>query len=175
MSFSLFRAGLIALATLTVSVPAVAHEYKAGGLEIVHPWSRATPAGAKVAGGFFKVENDGAMPDKLLSVASDIADKVQIHEMIMSADGMASMQEVTAGIEIAPGASLELKPGSYHVMFIGLKKPLVEGEKFKATLAFEKAGKVEVDFVVGPVGGTSGHGDDMGHGQEQGHNHGTMQ
>lgn len=169
MSFSLFRAAAFALATLTLSSPALAHEFEAGHLEIVHPWSRATPAGAKVAGGFFKVENNGKTPDRLLSVGSDIAEKVQIHEMTMTAEGMASMNEVTGGIEIAPGATLELKPGSYHVMFIGLKRPLVEGEKFKGTLTFETAGTVEVEFLVGPLGGTSGHGEDQGHG------HGTMQ
>lgn len=163
MSRSIFRAAALALATLSLSVPALAHEFEAGNLEIVHPWSRATPAGAKVAGGFFKVENKGDTPDRLLSAGSDIADKVQIHEMSMTADGMASMNEVTGGIEIAPGATLELKPGSYHVMFIGLKHPLVEGETFKGTLTFEKAGAVEVEFLVGPLGGTSGH------------NHGTMQ
>ncbi|PWR24387.1 copper chaperone PCu(A)C [Zavarzinia aquatilis] len=169
MSFSLIRAAAFALAALSLSAPAFAHEFEAGTLEVVHPWSRATPAGAKVAGGFFKVENKGDAPDRLLSVASDVAEKAQIHEMTMTAEGMASMNQVTGGVEIAPGATLELKPGSYHVMFIGLKKPLVEGEKFKATLNFEKAGTVEVEFVVGPLGGTSGHG------EEQGHNHGTMQ
>ncbi|MFZ2869230.1 copper chaperone PCu(A)C [Zavarzinia sp.] len=158
MSFSILRAGVLALAAFSLSLPALAHEFEAGNLEIVHPWSRATPAGAKVAGGFFKVENKGDTPDRLLSVGSDIAEKVQVHEMTMTAEGMASMNEVTGGIEIAPGATLELKPGSYHVMFIGLKHPLVEGEKFKGTLTFEKAGTVEVDFVVGPLGGTSGHG-----------------
>ncbi|MFA5123174.1 copper chaperone PCu(A)C [Zavarzinia sp.] len=158
---SLARAAVLAVATLAGASTAQAHEYKVGDIEIVHPWSRATPAGAKVAGGFLKIENDGGA-DRLVSIASTVADKVQIHEMSMAADGTASMQELTNGLDIPAKGAVELKPGSYHIMFIGLKQPLKEGESFLATLHFEKAGDVEVKFVVGPMGQTTiehqGHG-----------------
>ncbi len=141
-----------------------AHGYKAGNVEIGHPWSRATPAGAKVAGGFLKLKNEGTEADRLVSVASDIADTVEIHEMAMAADGTASMHRLDNGLEIPAGATVELKPGSYHIMFIGLKKPLVEGEKFAGTLTFEKAGTVKVEFAIEAMGKGG-----MDHGAHQGH------
>ena len=125
---------------------AAAHEYKLGSLEIGHPWSRATPAGAPVAGGFLTVTNAGGA-DRLVSVASDAADKVEIHEMAV-VDGVMKMRPLDKGIEVPAGGKLELKPGSYHVMFIGLKKPFVKGDMVKGTLAFEKAGKIDVEFKV---------------------------
>lgn len=141
---------------MAVTGPALAHEYTAGQLEVVHPWSRATPGGARVGGGYFTVQNKGTADDRLVSIASDIADEIQIHEMAMSADGMASMNEMTAGLAVPAGATVELKPGGIHVMFIGLKHPLKEGEPFKATLTFEKAGAVEVEFIIRPIGATTG-------------------
>jgi periplasmic copper chaperone A len=130
---------------------ALAHEYKVGPLEIGHPWSRATPAGAPVAGGFLTVTNGGTAADRLVSVASDAADKVEIHEMAV-VDGVMKMRPLDKGLEVPAGGKLELKPGSYHVMFIGLKKPFVKGDMVKGTLAFEKAGKVDVDFKVEEMG-----------------------
>ncbi|MDD3445921.1 MAG: copper chaperone PCu(A)C [Zavarzinia sp.] len=146
------RAAIAAAALLFVANVAQAHEYTVGALEIGHPWSRATPAAAKVGGGYLKIDNDADAPDRLVSIATDIAETVQIHEMSMSADGMMSMKEVEGGLEIPAKGSVELKPGGYHVMFIGLKHPLVEGESFKATLTFEKAGAVTVDFKVEAMG-----------------------
>lgn len=151
-------AAVLALLTGFVGF-AQAHEYTLGTLEIAHPWSRATPGGAKVGGGYLKIENKGDAPDRLLSVSSDIAGKAQVHEMVMSADGMSSMRELTDGLPIPAGQTVELKPGSYHLMFIGLTQPLVEGKDFAATLTFEKAGTVEVRFNVGPAGAKDG-GDD---------------
>ncbi len=130
---------------------AFAHDYKAGPLEIGHPWSRATPNGAPVAAGFLTVTNTGAAADRLVSVASDAADKIEIHEMAV-VDGVMKMRPLDKGIEIPAGGKLELKPGSYHVMFIGLKKPFVKGDVVKGALAFEKAGKVDVDFNVEDMG-----------------------
>ncbi|PWR21784.1 copper chaperone PCu(A)C [Zavarzinia compransoris] len=170
MTRSLLRSALLAAALLAGAgltlAPALteAHGFKIASLDIGHPWSRATPAGAKVAGGYLKVTNGGAEADRLLSVASAIADKVEIHEMAMAADGTASMHRLDNGVEIPAGATVELKPGSYHIMFIGLKRPLTEGEKFDGTLTFEKAGTVAVQFAVEAMGKTGGD-----HGAHQGH------
>ncbi len=133
----------VVLACATV---ASAHEYKLGALDIAHPWSRATPAGAPVAGGFLTVTNTGSA-DRLLGVASDAADKVEVHEMAVI-DGVMKMRPLDKGIEVPAGGKLELKPGSYHIMFIGLKKPFVKGDRVKGQLAFEKAGKIDVEFAV---------------------------
>ncbi|TIX61237.1 MAG: copper chaperone PCu(A)C, partial [Mesorhizobium sp.] len=90
-------------------------------LEIEHPWSRATPAGAKVAGGYFTIVNKGSAPDRLLSIASDISEKAELHEMGVK-DGVMTMRPVGGGLEISAGGKVELKPGTYHVMFLGLKR-----------------------------------------------------
>lgn len=135
--------------------PALGQEYKAGSISIDAPWTRATPAGSKVAGGFMKLQNKGQEPDRLIGGSSPIAGRIEVHEMAMI-DNVMKMRELTSGLEVKPGQSVELKPGSYHVMFMDLKQALKEGEKFKGTLVFEKAGKVEVEYTVRGMGAQSG-------------------
>ena len=71
------------------------------------------------------------------------------------------MRPVANGIEIKPGQTVELNPSGYHVMFVDLKKQLMQGERFKATLEFAKAGKVGVEFAVEGIGAKSGGDHDM--------------
>ncbi|MCX7311575.1 MAG: copper chaperone PCu(A)C [Hyphomicrobiales bacterium] len=136
---------------------ASAHEFKAGSIEIKHPWSRATPKGSEVAGGYLKLINTGTESDRLIGGSSQNAGKFEIHEMSMDG-GVMKMRPLPNGIEIKPGQTVELKPGSYHLMFIGLKEPFVQGKNVKGTLQFEKAGAVDVEYAIEPVGGTpKGH------------------
>ena len=102
----------------------------------------------------------GDAPDRLVGAASAVAKEVQVHEMSM-ADGVMKMRPVTGGLEIKPGATVTLKPGGYHVMFVGLAQPLKPGEHFKVTLEFAKAGKVDVDFTTEGIGAMHGGGDSM--------------
>lgn len=129
---------------------AIAHSYKAAGLAIGHPWSRETAPGQSVGGGFLTVANPGKTDDRLIAVASPIAAQVQLHTMTMDG-GVMRMREVTGGLTVPAGGTLELKPGGYHIMFIGLKKPLKAGERVPATLTFQRAGKVQVAFAVQPA------------------------
>jgi copper(I)-binding protein len=141
---------------LALAAGASAHDYKLGPLVIDHPWSRATPKGAAVAGGYMKITNTGSTPDRLLGGATEVAKKFEIHEMRMDG-GVMKMRELASGLEIAPGATVEFKPGSYHVMMMNLAKPFVQGERVKASLTFEKAGKVEIEFAVEAIGGGKQH------------------
>ncbi|WP_136617248.1 MULTISPECIES: copper chaperone PCu(A)C [Mesorhizobium] len=144
---------VLALALSFVGAQSVfAHEFKVGDLEIGHPWSRATPAGAKVAGGYFTITNNGSAPDRLVSISSDVSEKAELHEMGVK-DGVMTMRPVAGGLEIPAGGKVALAPGGYHLMFIGLKRQPKQGEKFSATLTFEKAGAVSVDFAVEGMGG----------------------
>jgi copper(I)-binding protein len=143
---------IAALAALTIAGTAFAHEYKAGSLVINHPWSRATPKGAPVAGGYMKITNTGTTPDRLVGGSVEPAKRFEIHEMSMDG-GVMKMRELTNGLEIPPGATVELKPGSYHVMMMNLSKPFVKGERVKGSLTFEKAGKIDVEFAVEDAGG----------------------
>lgn len=135
-------------------------EFKAGAIKVEAPWIRATPAGAQVAGGYMKIENAGKEADRLLGGTTAIAGKFEIHEMKMSGSVM-RMRELDKGLELRPGQSVELKPGSYHAMLTDLKQPAKAGDKVKGTLVFEKAGKVEIEYTVrgmaGGAGGSSSH------------------
>ena len=136
---------------LALAGTASAHEYKLGALEIKHPWARATPKGATVAGGYLRVINTGTTPDRLVGGSVVAAGKFEIHEMKM-VNGVMQMRPVSAGIEIKPGETVELKPGSFHLMFVDLKAPFEQGKRVKGTLVFEKAGTVEVEYAVEAIG-----------------------
>jgi copper(I)-binding protein len=131
-----------------------AEDYKAGTIEIGNPWARATPKGATVAGAYMKISNKGSAPDRLVGGSTAVADRFEVHSMAME-KGVAKMRPVEGGLEIKPGETVELKPGSFHVMLVGLKQPLAKGQKVKATLEFEKAGKVDVEYAVEALGASA--------------------
>jgi copper(I)-binding protein len=144
---------LIAL-IFSVSAAAAAGDVKIGSLQISAPWARATPKGAAVGGGYLKITNTGTVPDRLIGGSTSIAGRLEVHEMSMSGSTM-KMRQVTGGVEIKPGQSVELKPGGLHIMFVNLKQQLQQGQHFSATLQFEKAGKVDVDFSIAGIAATS--------------------
>jgi copper(I)-binding protein len=148
---AVFVAGFLGLALATVQ----ARDYKLGSIDIADPWSRATPKGASVAVGYMKITNKGTTADRLISGSSDIAPTFEFHEMSMD-NGVARMRPVKGGLEIKPGETVEFKPGSFHVMFVGLKKPLTAGEHVTATLVFEKAGAINVEYDVRAMGAAPG-------------------
>lgn len=158
---------ILKVAQAAASAAAASAQVKVGDLVLDAPWTRATPGGAKVAGGFLKITNTGSAPDKLLSASFERAAKGEVHEMSM-ANGVMTMRELAGGLEIAPGKTVELAPGGYHLMFMDLKQPLKEGEKVKGTLVFEKAGKVDVTFDVRGIGATAPAAGGMGN---MGHQH----
>jgi periplasmic copper chaperone A len=140
---------LLWFAAMLFAPLAQAHDYKLGALVIHHPWSKEPPPAAPVAGGYMTIINTGTEPDRLIGIAATFAETAEIHEMKMDGEVM-TMAELPAGLEIAPGAKVMLAPGGYHLMFFGLKQPPKLGDKIKATLSFEKAGKIEVEFKVEP-------------------------
>jgi hypothetical protein len=148
---SIAAALFAALSPVWMTAPAQAADVTAGSLKISAPWARATPNGASVGGGYLSITNTGTTPDRLTGGSSDVASRVEIHEMSMD-NGVMKMRLVAGGLEIKPGETVTLKPGGYHVMFTGLKQPFKPGEDIKAKLTFEKAGKVAVDFKVEGVG-----------------------
>lgn len=154
----LFAGAALVAGALLLGAPApMAHEFKAGSIEIDHPWARATPGGATVGAGYLVLKNTGAAADRLVSVAASFAGKAEIHEMAVK-DGVMTMRPLPDGLAIPAGETVALKPGGYHVMFLDLKAPLTEGAFLDGTLTFEKAGTVPVQFKVEPVGaGESGH------------------
>jgi len=144
-----------ALLSLALALPAVAsaHEIKAGALVLEHPRTRATPTGAQVAGGFLTIKNTGSEADRLIGGSAAFAGMAQLHEMAMDGTVM-KMRELPDGITIPAGGEVTLKPGGYHMMFMGLKQPLTQGQELEGTLVFEKAGTVKVEWDVESLGAT---------------------
>lgn len=154
------KAVVPALALSAMASAALAHGYPIGKLSIQHPWSRETASGQAVGGGFMTIANKGNAEDRLISGTSPVAAQVQLHTMTMDG-GVMRMRQVEGGIVVPARGTLELKPGSYHIMFMGLKRQLRQGERFPVTLRFQRAGKVTVQFAVQPITSTgpmeSGH------------------
>src|SRR5260370_5729587 len=144
------RLALAALFTV-LALPASALDCQRGAIEIGQPWARAPPPTAEAGGGFLVITNTGTTLDRLIAVKSPAADKVEIHEMKMDGNVM-RMRALEKGIEIPPGATVELKPGGFHIMFMGLKAPFAKDAKVPATLVFEKAGSIDVELMVQAMG-----------------------
>ena len=151
MSRFMLRITMLAALLAFFGAIATAHEYKLGALEIKHPWSRATPKGAAVAGGYLTIINNGTTVDRLVGGTVALAGKFEIHEMKL-VNGVMQMRPLPSGIEIKPGATVEFKPGSYHLMFVDLKASFEQGQRVKGTLVFEKAGSIEVEYAVEAIG-----------------------
>lgn len=140
---------VLLVGALTAS--AQAQEVKAGDLVISQAWTRATPGGAKVGGGYLTIENKGTAPDRLVGGSAEVAGKIEVHEMATT-NGVMTMRALDKGLAIEPGKTVKLAPGGYHLMLMELKSPLKQGDKVPVTLQFEKAGKVNVSLDVQGVG-----------------------
>lgn len=141
---------ILCASVLALTIAAVqAQSFKAGAITIEHPYARATAAGQPSGGGYLTLVNGGGT-DRLLSASADVSKSVELHEMKLEGDVM-RMRQVD-GIELPAGKTVQLKPGGFHVMFLGLKAPLKAGESFPLTLRFEKAGQVSVDVKVEAAG-----------------------
>jgi periplasmic copper chaperone A len=141
-------AGMVIACSLATAV--AAKDYNAGSIEIVNPWSRATPKGAQTAIGYMTIKNNGATPDRLIGGSVDVAASFQLHSMVME-NGISKMRDLS-GIDIKPGQTIEFKPGGSHAMFVNLKNPLSKGERVKGTLVFEHAGTVQIEYTVEGIG-----------------------
>jgi periplasmic copper chaperone A len=118
-----------------------------GQIQVERPWARATAPGAKVAGGYMVIRNQGGAADRLVGAASAAAARVELHVHIHEG-GVIKMREVP-GYDVPAKGSFELKPGGAHLMFMDIRHPFKEGDKVPVRLRFEKAGEVSAEFHVG--------------------------
>jgi periplasmic copper chaperone A len=141
-------ASLIALGTLAFSFQTAAHSYKIGDISIGHPHANATPNGANNGAVYLAtMKNNGKQADSLLSASSPASKTVELHTMLMDGEVM-RMREVKE-IELAAGAEIKMERGKgYHIMLMGLKAPLKEGEKVPVKLKFKVAGEIDVVATV---------------------------
>ena len=139
----------IALAAALAASAAQAHDYRLGDLAIAHPFALAAPPGAPVAGGYLTIENAGAEDDALIAVTVDasVAGAAELHAMTMEG-GIMRMSPVEGGIPVPAGETVTLEPGGLHVMLTRLTGGLAEGQVVPATLTFERAGEIAVEFHV---------------------------
>jgi periplasmic copper chaperone A len=142
---------LTALTPTIFAPPARAADYDIGSIHITQPWARATPKGASSGAAYMTITNNGKTPDRVSCVSSDASAQCQIHTMTME-DGVMKMRPVEGGLEIKPGGTVMLKPSSFHVMLVNLKHPLVQGNIVKATLKFENAGTINVEYPIAAIG-----------------------
>ncbi|MCU0926285.1 MAG: copper chaperone PCu(A)C [Hydrogenophaga sp.] len=127
-----------------------AHDFKAGDLRIDHPYATPSRPGLTTGAVYFRhIRNTGQAADRLLSASTPVAAQVQIHRMQMQGD-VVQMRAVPS-LDIAAGATVPMKHGNtegHHLMLLGLKRPLQDGDRFPVTLVFEKAGVQEVKVWV---------------------------
>ncbi|WP_230783829.1 copper chaperone PCu(A)C [Citromicrobium bathyomarinum] len=120
-------------------------------IAITGQWSRETAFGQDAGGAFMTINNSGTGADRLTGGSTPVAGEVQVHTVDMT-DGVMRMRQLEDGLEVPAGGSVTLKPGSFHIMLMQLSQPLGQGETVPLTFNFEKAGPVEVELVVEPVG-----------------------
>jgi periplasmic copper chaperone A len=156
---------LITAVALALSLASVATAHAQGAptstIEIMAPWARATPGGAKNGAAYMTILNKGKEADRLVAVSTTVAKTAAMHRT-ETENGVMKMLAVDA-VDVRAGSQAVFKPGGYHVMLMDLKQPLVEGESFPMTLTFEKAGIITVTVKVQKIGAAD---DKMGHMQQ---------
>jgi copper(I)-binding protein len=125
---------------------AMAADPVSGDLQIDTPWARALPPNAPAGAAYFVLRNQGESADRLLGASSPIAEKTELHTHIHMGEVL-KMQQVES-VAIAAGETVRFAPGGNHVMFFGLKQPLVAGAEFPLSLQFEGAGTLDVQVQV---------------------------
>jgi len=159
----------VALLAIACVVPAGAAEVRSGDIVITTPWARATPNGAKTAAAYLTLENKGSAADRLIGGSSEVAGKVDVHDMTME-DGVMKMRTLD-GLTLEPNKAVTLAPGGMHLMFIDLHSALKQGAVVRITLQFEKAPKVEVEFPIMAIGAKDASGADSGDHMHMDHDH----
>lgn len=124
-------------------------------ISIERAWARATPAGARTAAAYLTIVNRGTAVDRVVGASTPVAEKLQIHQETND-NGVMRMRELSS-VTVAEGASVTLKPGGTHIMMIGLKQQLKEGQSFPLTVEFQKAGRVTLQVPIAKVGAMDDH------------------
>lgn len=137
----------------------------AGDITIEDAYLRSTTPSSKTGAAFFIIQNAGDTGDRLIAAEADVAARVELHTHEEDANGVMRMREIEGGIAVPAAGGHMLRRGGDHVMFMGLTRPLEQGETIPVTLIFERAGPVEVAIVVDRerradhAGHGHGHGD----------------
>lgn len=153
---SFLRAAAFALALAGLIPSASAHEYTVGQITVVHPWAAATPPGATTGAAYMQIVNKGKKPVNIVKLSTPVADKVELHFMTMK-KGIMRMRPIKLPMRVKGSTTLELNHDSFHLMLIGLKKPLAEEEMVPLTLTLEGGKSIEINLYIEAVGATASH------------------
>lgn len=152
------RTLLLALAAATLAACSPGEKTSsadATAVQVSGALCRPTPVGRKTTGCYLTLT--AGADDRLLTVASPVAGRAQIHESRMESN-MMMMHEMEGGLPLPAGQAVELKPGGDHIMLLGVAEPLKTGDTVPLTLTFASAAPVEVTAAVGqPATSDSGH------------------
>lgn len=166
---------------LLIACAAMAQHGGNGAVHVMSAWSPALPPVSENGAVYLTLKNYGNAPDRLVGASSPVAAQVEIHSHTMEG-GLMTMRRLNS-LPLNPGEYVSLEPGRKHLMLIGLKRTLKEGDQIALTLQFEKASALEVMVTVEPLGATEpkmaghehsgthqhekAHGHDMGHGPKK--------
>lgn len=167
---------LIVYASLLLLASSVSAQHQGiGPIHVMSAWSRALPPVSENGAAYLTLKNYSKLPDRLVGASSPVAARVEIHTHEMEA-GLMKMRRLESVI-LNPGEYVKFEPGKRHLMLIGLKQPLREGERIPLTLEFEKAPTVEVAVTIESIDAdgpeTAGHEHSEMHPHHQGHGHDT--
>ncbi len=137
---------------LALATAAHSADQTVGGLTFVHPHAAATRPAQLSDAGYLTIRNTGDQPDVLTGISAPFAD-AQLHVTKVDANGISTMAPV-ASLEVPAHGAVEMKPGGYHIMMMGLSRVLEPGTMVPLTLTFKNAGKVTVPFRID--GGAAG-------------------
>lgn len=139
---------LLTALMLVLSAPVLAGNplppIQIGQLKLEHCWARPGQEGKNTAA-YLTIDNEKLQQDKLISAECGVAHQIELHNHIHE-DGVMKMRPVP-NVEIKDKVT-EMKPGGLHIMLMNLKQDLKENDKISMKLTFEKAGSVNVDFLV---------------------------
>lgn len=122
---------------------------KGPDIQVTGAWARQSPMAATNGAAYMVIANKGNEDDALIGADADVSDVVEIHEMVIDENNVMHMKPVEGQRLVIPAkGKVELKPGGYHIMFIGLKNQLKEGDVIDLTLTFEKSGEMKVQAPV---------------------------
>jgi copper(I)-binding protein len=122
-------------------------------LHVEAAWARATPGASTVGVVYLTIVNSGASADRLVALSSPVAGRSEMHINIQ--DGNVMQMRPVSAVDLKPGDRVVFKPSGLHIMLVDLRRPLKKGEHVPVMLTFEKAGQIEADAVVLPVGAQS--------------------
>lgn len=139
--------------SLACLLPLAACGSQPGGSLAMHDaWARETVAGVPTSAGYGRIENRTSQTVRLVGAETPVAGRIEFHNVITE-NGVMRMRPLTEGLEVPAGGSVELRPGSYHMMLLELRSPLRSGETLPVTLRFDRGEPLRVAFTVHAASG----------------------